>query len=158
LRISADCVGGAGWRPTDPVQSCIQFAAAAFQHVQNRGNIHFPHTKRAVAASGFPPTKSFKSTQTILLGRRKAQTAWSCLAYVFHELPGRQFAWQAFSNCNDAIRFSEVGDGVCCGKSVFLPAFSRLTSLEERSRTNDPTRRSIFSISSLFSPGFALGQ
>src|SRR5260370_30652990 len=70
------------------------------------------------------------------------QTAWSCLAYMFHELSGRQFVCLAFSNCNDAIRFPEVGDAVCCGKCVFLPAFSRLTSLEERSRTNDPTRRS----------------
>jgi hypothetical protein len=86
------------------------------------------------------------------------QTARSCLAYVFHDLSGRQFAWRELSNCNDAIRFSETGDDVCCGKSVFLPAFSRLTSLEERSRKNNPTRQSIFSISSLFSPGFALGQ
>src|SRR5258708_28652975 len=34
------------------------------------------------------------------------QSAWSCRAYMFHELSGRQFVWLAFSNCNDAICFS----------------------------------------------------
>src|SRR5260370_28547276 len=33
-------------------------------------------------------------------------TAWSCLAYMFHELSGRQFVWFAFSICNVAICFS----------------------------------------------------
>jgi hypothetical protein len=35
----------------------IQYVAAGFQHVQNRGNIRFSHTQRAVAALGFPPDK-----------------------------------------------------------------------------------------------------
>jgi len=35
----------------------IQFIPAAFQHVQNRGNIHFPHTQLAVAAPGLPSDK-----------------------------------------------------------------------------------------------------
>src|SRR6266705_3089332 len=61
---------------------------------------------------------------------------------MFHELSGRQFVWFAFSTCNEAICFSEAEDAVCCGKCVFLPAFSPLTTLEELSRTNDPKRRS----------------
>ena len=36
-------------------------------------------------------------------GHHFDQTAWSCLAYMFHELSVRQVVWLAFSNRNDAI-------------------------------------------------------